>query len=125
MIRALTPTVAVINNGMTKGCDPHTFARAQGDAPPSQAIYQVHRNLRGDGSPNTDDESHRQRRKGLQGRLHQALGRPQRSELHGDRAVDGTLADVPDAITPAADKTWRAWTAGNCEFAVAATYKRN
>lgn len=55
VIRALSPTVAVINNGVTKGCDPQMF-HALRETPSIQAIYQVHRNLRGDGSPNTDDE---------------------------------------------------------------------
>lgn len=55
LIHALAPTVAVFNNGTTKGCDPNTFATLK-ETPSVQAIYQVHRNLRGDGSPNTDDE---------------------------------------------------------------------
>jgi competence protein ComEC len=54
VIRALSPTVAVINNGVTKGCDPQMF-HALKETSSVQAIYQVHRNLRNDGSPNTDD----------------------------------------------------------------------
>jgi len=54
VIRALEPIVAVINNGVTKGCEPHMF-HALRETPSVQAIYQVHKNLRGDGSPNTDD----------------------------------------------------------------------
>jgi competence protein ComEC len=55
LIRALMPAVAVINNGTTKGCDPLMFATLK-ETPSIKAIYQVHRNLRNDGSPNTDDE---------------------------------------------------------------------
>ena len=54
VIRALEPIVAVINNGVTKGCEPHMF-HALRETPSVQAIYQVHKNLRDDGSPNTDD----------------------------------------------------------------------
>ncbi|MBI3838519.1 MAG: MBL fold metallo-hydrolase [Planctomycetia bacterium] len=55
LIRALATTVAVINNGTTKGCDPLMFATLK-ETPSVQAIYQVHRNLRTDGSPNAEDE---------------------------------------------------------------------
>jgi len=54
LIRSLEPIVAVFNNGTTKGCDPRTLLTLK-ETPSVQAIYQVHRNLRGDGSPNTDD----------------------------------------------------------------------
>ncbi|HEV3136909.1 MAG TPA: MBL fold metallo-hydrolase [Pirellulales bacterium] len=55
LIRALVPKVAVINNGTTKGCDPLMFATLK-ETPSIEAIYQVHRNLRNDGSPNAPDE---------------------------------------------------------------------
>jgi hypothetical protein len=55
VIRALQPRVAVINNGTTKGCDPVLFGTLQ-ETPSVEAIYQVHRNLRNDGSPNAPDE---------------------------------------------------------------------
>lgn len=55
VIRALQPTVAVFNNGTTKGCEPQTFHTLKA-TPSVQAIYQVHRNTRNDGSPNTADE---------------------------------------------------------------------
>ena len=55
VIRSLAPTVAVINNGVTKGCEPH-MVHALRETSSVQAIYQVHRNLRGDGSPNAPDE---------------------------------------------------------------------
>lgn len=54
LIRALEPRVAIINNGATKGCDPRTLTTLE-QTPSMQAVYQVHRNVRGDGSPNTDD----------------------------------------------------------------------
>jgi beta-lactamase superfamily II metal-dependent hydrolase len=55
VIRALEPRVAIINNGVTKGGDPDTFAALK-ELPGIEAIYQVHKNLRGDGSPNAPDE---------------------------------------------------------------------
>jgi competence protein ComEC len=55
LVGALRPTVAVINNGCTKGCEPQTFSTIR-ETSSVQAIYQVHRNLRDDGSPNTGDE---------------------------------------------------------------------
>jgi competence protein ComEC len=55
LIRALAPTVAVFNNGTTKGCDPKTFVTLK-ETSSVQAIYQGHRNLRDDGSPNTEPE---------------------------------------------------------------------
>jgi beta-lactamase superfamily II metal-dependent hydrolase len=55
LVRALRPRVAVINNGTTKGCDPNTFATLK-ELSSVQAIYQVHRNLRPDGTPNAPDE---------------------------------------------------------------------
>jgi beta-lactamase superfamily II metal-dependent hydrolase len=55
VIRALAPTVAVFNNGATKGCEPQTFYTLKA-TPSVEAVYQMHRNLRGDGSPNTDEQ---------------------------------------------------------------------
>jgi competence protein ComEC len=55
LVRALEPRVAVINNGTTKGCDPNTFATLR-ELSSVEAIYQVHRNLRPDGTPNAPDE---------------------------------------------------------------------
>jgi hypothetical protein len=55
LIHALSPTVAVFNNGSTKGCDPGAFTTLK-ECPSVAAIYQVHRNLRGDGSPNAPDD---------------------------------------------------------------------
>lgn len=55
VIRALEPRVAIINNGATKGCDPGTFTAIK-ETPSVEAIYQVHKNVRGDGSPNAPDE---------------------------------------------------------------------
>ncbi len=55
LIRVLQPRVAVINNGATKGCDPGTFAALK-ETPSIEAIYQVHKNVRDDGSPNAPDE---------------------------------------------------------------------
>lgn len=52
LIHSLEPTVAVMNNGVTKGCQPETFAALR-NTPSIQAIYQVHRNLRADSANNT------------------------------------------------------------------------
>jgi competence protein ComEC len=51
LLRALEPTVAVMNNGVTKGCEPYTFAALR-ETPSLQAVYQVHKNLRPDGDHN-------------------------------------------------------------------------
>jgi len=56
VLEALRPTVSVMNNGTTKGCLPDVFATLSG-ADSIQAMYQVHKNLRPDGSVNnTADE---------------------------------------------------------------------
>ena len=55
LIRTLAPTVAVMNNGVTKGCEPYTFAALK-ETPSIQAIYQMHKNLREDSANNTSDE---------------------------------------------------------------------
>jgi competence protein ComEC len=53
LVRSLSPTVVVFNNGPKKGCGPGSYAAAR--APESlQAIYQVHKNLN-EGASNTDD----------------------------------------------------------------------
>jgi len=51
LIRSIKPKVAIMNNGHTKGCGPLTFAALK-SAPSIEAIYQVHKNLRDDGSEN-------------------------------------------------------------------------
>lgn len=56
LIKALAPTVSVMNNGVTKGCGPETVT-SLGKTPSIQAAYQVHKNLRPDNSQyNTADE---------------------------------------------------------------------
>lgn len=54
VVRTLLPTVAVMSNGPTKGCEPRTFTTLR-ETPSVQAIYQIHKNLREDGQNNTDD----------------------------------------------------------------------
>lgn len=51
LIKSIEPRVAIMNNGHRKGCGPLTFATLQ-DTPSIDAIYQVHKNLRPDGSEN-------------------------------------------------------------------------
>jgi len=53
LVKSLSPTVVVFNNGPKKGCGPASFAAAK--APASvQAVYQVHKNLN-EGASNTED----------------------------------------------------------------------
>ncbi len=51
VLHSLRPTVAVMNNGHTKGCMPDVFADLK-SLTSLKAIYQVHKNLRPDGSLN-------------------------------------------------------------------------
>jgi competence protein ComEC len=56
VLRSLMPKVAVMNNGVTKGCLPEVFANLQ-DTKSIEAVYQVHKNLRPDGATsNVKDE---------------------------------------------------------------------
>ena len=52
LVRTLAPTISVMNNGPTKGCQPETFATLK-TAPSIQARYQMHRNIRADKENNT------------------------------------------------------------------------
>jgi competence protein ComEC len=51
VLRTIKPTVAVMNNGTTKGCLPEVFATLKETAS-LEAVYQVHKNLRPDGATN-------------------------------------------------------------------------
>ena len=51
ILNSLKPTVALMNNGVTKGCMPEVFANLQ-ETQSLQAVYQVHKNLRPDGVKN-------------------------------------------------------------------------
>ena len=48
VMRTVKPTVAIMNNGHTKGCAPDVFADLK-ETQSIKAIYQVHKNLRPDG----------------------------------------------------------------------------
>ena len=51
VLRALRPTVAVMNNGFRKGCLPEVFSTLK-ETSSLEGIYQVHKNLRPDGATN-------------------------------------------------------------------------
>jgi hypothetical protein len=51
VLRSLSPRVAIMNNGVAKGCQPEVFATLQ-DTKSLAAVYQVHKNLRPDGATN-------------------------------------------------------------------------
>ena len=55
LIKSVQPTVSVMNNGHTKGCQPNTFATLA-SVKSIQAMYQVHKNLRKDEENNTKAE---------------------------------------------------------------------
>jgi competence protein ComEC len=51
VLRTLQPRVAIMNNGVTKGCMPEVFATLK-DTASLVGIYQMHKNLRPDGATN-------------------------------------------------------------------------
>lgn len=56
VLRSLKPTVAIMNNGHTKGCLPEVFTTLK-ETSSMQAVYQLHKNLRPDGQThNVADE---------------------------------------------------------------------
>jgi hypothetical protein len=56
MVKSVEPTVAVVNNGVTKGNQPVMFATLQ-ETKSIQQVYQVHKTHREDGSShNVPDE---------------------------------------------------------------------
>lgn len=57
VVKALKPTVAVMSNGVTKGCEPATFATLKSTSS-IQAIYQIHQNQRADRLQNNTDEEY-------------------------------------------------------------------
>lgn len=51
LLKTLAPSVAIFNNGVTKGCDPNVFANLK-ELTGVEQVYQVHKNLRPDGDKN-------------------------------------------------------------------------
>lgn len=51
LVKAMAPTVAIMANGPTKGCEPETFALLK-SLPSIEAVFQLHRNERRDGNVN-------------------------------------------------------------------------
>jgi competence protein ComEC len=67
VLRSLQPTVAVMNNGVTKGCLPEVAANLR-DTKSLEAVYQLHKNLRPDGATgNVPDEYIANKEKDCQG----------------------------------------------------------
>lgn len=57
VLQTAKPRVAIMNNGETKGCLPEVFANLKG-TDSIEAIFQVHKNLRPDGSVNNVDDNY-------------------------------------------------------------------
>ncbi len=55
LVKAIAPTVAVMSNGTSKGCEPYTFTTLK-ELKSLQAIYQIHRNLRADSQNNAEPD---------------------------------------------------------------------
>src|SRR5262249_20247126 len=54
LVKAIEPTVAIMNNGTVKGCDPEVFSTLKSTAS-IKNVFQLHKNLRPDGDVNNVD----------------------------------------------------------------------
>jgi hypothetical protein len=57
LVKSLEPTVAIMGNGTTKGCQPETVATLRA-TPSIKSIFQLHKCLRPDGDVNNAPEDH-------------------------------------------------------------------
>ncbi|MCA9190384.1 MAG: MBL fold metallo-hydrolase [Planctomycetales bacterium] len=57
VLHTINPSVAIMNNGDQKGCLPEVFANLKG-TPSIQRIFQVHKNLRPDGTVNNVEDKY-------------------------------------------------------------------
>jgi competence protein ComEC len=57
LVKALAPTVAIMNNGATKGAAAEVFQTLR-STPSIKAIFQLHKNLRPDGDVNNEPDDH-------------------------------------------------------------------
>lgn len=96
VLETLSPTVAVMNNGPTKGCLPEVFANLK-ETNSIQAIYQGHKNVRPDGQVNnTPDEFIANRQEPCQGHFIKLAAAPDGESYtvsipaHGHSAVYST-----------------------------------
>ena len=56
MLQSIQPRVAIMNNGDRKGCLPEVFANLKATTS-IEGIYQLHKNLRPDGSVNNVEDT--------------------------------------------------------------------
>lgn len=109
VLRALRPTVAIMNNGVTKGCAPEVFTNLK-ETSSLEAIFQVHKNLRPDGTKNNVPDEF------IANLNKECDGNPIRLAVEPDGAkyvvsIPATGKSASFASRP--NKTWGAYPAAN------------